>query len=145
MISGLFLSQNQKLVKKWTKEHEQIVLLATNVIGEYSKNNKISAKKYLVKLNDLAVDHLMNEDIEFYRLLKDQKRLTPENEKEIKEFTETFKGTKMTLMGFLTKYTREDAILNDTFFKVFNELVDVLVKRIEFEESNLYTLLYAKG
>ena len=145
MISTLFLSKNQKLVKKWKKEHEQIVVLATNVIGEYSKNNKIEAKKYLKKLNHLAVDHLMNEDIEFYRLLKDQKRLTPKNEIEVKKFTKTFKGTKMTLMGFLSKYTREEAILDDTFFTAFNGLVEVLVERIEFEESNLYSLLYAKG
>jgi len=145
MISSLFLNKNQKLVKRWTKEHEQIVVLATKVIGEYSKNNINNAKKALKELNILAVDHVMNEDIEFYRLMKDQKRLTRTSESLIKEFTTTFKGTKMALMNFLTLYTKEDAILDDEFFKTFNDIVAILGERIEFEEKNLYSLLYSKG
>jgi hypothetical protein len=145
MLSTLFLSKNQKLVKKWKKEHEQIVILATKVIGEYSKNNHDNAKNALRKLNTLAVDHVMNEDIEFYKLLKDQKRLTNKNEASIKHFTESFKGTKMALMNFLSKHTREDVILDDNFFNTFNELVGVLSERIDFEEENLYSILYAKN
>jgi len=145
MISSLFLSKNQKLVKKWRKEHEQIVVLAHEVIGEYSKNNLLNAKNALKKLNMLAVDHVMNEDIEFYRLLKDQKRLTTKSESLVKEFTQTFKGTKMALMDFLTQYTREDAVLDDRFFKTFNDIVGILGERIAFEEENLYSLLYSKG
>jgi len=145
MLFTLFLSKNQKLVKKWKKEHEHIVVLATKVITEYSKNNMDGAKKALKKLNDLAVDHVMNEDIEFYKLLKDQKRLTSKNKIYIKEFTTTFKGTKIALMNFLKQYTREDAVLDDVFFKTFNELVAVLGQRIEFEEENLYSILSDKS
>jgi len=145
MLTTLFLNKNQKLVKKWEKEHEQIVVLATEVIGEYSKHNHDNAKKALKKLNKLAVDHVMNEDIEFYRLLKDQKRLTVKSENLIREFTKTFKDTKMALMNFLTQYTREDVVLDDEFFKTFTDIVSVLGERIEFEEKNLYSLLYSKG
>ena len=145
MLSTLFLSKNQKLVKRWTKEHEQIVILATKVIGECSKNNQKNAKDALKKLNTLAVNHVMNEDIEFYKLLKDQKRLTKTNEPYIKEFTSSFKGTKMALMNFLSTYTREDAVLDDVFVSNFSELVGVLGERIDFEENNLYSILYAKA
>jgi hypothetical protein len=145
MIFSLFLSKNQKLVRKWEKEHEQIVILATNIIGEYQKHNQDKAKKYLIELNELAVNHLMNEDIEFYRLLKDQKRLTRQNETLVHEFTSTFKGTKTTLMGFLSKYSKEGMVLDEYFFREFNKLVEVLLGRIKFEEENLYRLLYAKG
>ena len=144
MLNKLFLSKNQKLVKKWIKEHEDIVVLAHKVIGEYSKNNHDNAKKALKKLNNLAVDHVMNEDIEFYRLMKDQKRVTSKSEAMIREFTQTFKGTKMTLMSFLTKYTRDDVLLDEDFFTTFNELVAILGERIQFEEENLYSLLYNK-
>lgn len=144
MLSTLFLSKNQKLVKKWTKEHEQIVILATKVIGEYSKNNHDNAKSALKKLNTLAVNHVMNEDIEFYKLLKDKKRLTPTNESYVKEFTKSFKGTKMALMNFLSQHSRDDVVLDDAFLANFNELVAVLGERIEYEEKNLYSILYAK-
>ena len=145
MLSGLFLSKNQKLVKKWTKEHEDIVVLAHKVIGEYSKNNHDNARNALKELNNLAVDHVMNEDIEFYKLMKDQKRITTKSESMVREFTVTFKGTKMALMNFLTKYTQDDIVLDDEFFTTFNSLVGILGERIEFEENNLYSLLYNKG
>ena len=144
MFFSLFSSKNQKLVKKWKKEHEQMVVLAHKVIAAYSKNNYEETKKQLTALNDLAVDHLMNEDIEFYRLLKDQKRLDLKTEKMVKEFIETFRGTKTTLMNFLTIHSRPETKLDDEFFKTFNELVEVLGQRIAFEEENLYSKLESK-
>jgi len=144
MFGSLFLSKNQKLVKKWKKEHEEIVVLATKVIGEYSKNNLDAAKKQLIALNDLAVDHLMNEDIEFYRLLKDAKRADRKTEEAVNEFTKSFKGVKVALMNFLTRHSRDEAILDDKFFEEFSELVGVLGKRIAFEEDNLYLRMATK-
>ncbi len=141
LFSSLLSSKNQKLVKKWIKEHEKIVLLAHKVIAEYSKNNHNTAKKALNELNELAVDHIMNEDIEFYKLLKDHKRSDTQTEQLVDDFVKSFKGTKAALMSFLTKYSRPETPLDDEFFKTFNELVDILAERIEFEEKNLYKAL----
>ncbi len=138
MFSSFFSSKNQKLVKKWEKEHEQIVVLAHKVIAAYSTHDHKTAKKELVKLNKLTVRHLMEEDIELYRLLKDSARINPETKHLVNEFKETFHGTKTALMDFLTKNTHKNAVLDDAFFKTFNELVGVLGKRIAFEEGNLY-------
>ncbi len=144
MFGSLFSSKNKKLVKKWEKEHEQIVVLAHAVIAAYSKNDHDAAKKELQALNNLAVDHIMNEDIEFYRLLKDQKRLDAKTEKLVNEFTATFKGTKITLMNFLTLYSRPETALDQEFFDTFNAIVGILGERIAFEEKNLYTKLNNK-
>jgi hypothetical protein len=144
MFSSFFSSKEQKLVKKWKKEHEQIVALAHKVIAEYSKNNTDNAKKELKALNVLAIDHIMNEDIEFYRLQKNSKKIDEETEKLMKEFTHSFKGTKIALMKFLTKYTKDDAVLDDEFFTTFNDIVAVLAERIDFEEKNLYADLSSK-
>lgn len=107
MSFPLFLSKNQKLVKKWTQEHKKIVVLATNIIEEHTQHNPSKAKKYLLELNALTVNHLMNEDIEFYRLLKDKKRVTIENEALVNEFTSTFHGTKMSVLRFLSLYSKK--------------------------------------
>lgn len=144
MFESFFSSKNQKLVKKWEKEHEQIVVLAHAVIAAYSKNDHTAAKKELSALNNLAVDHIMNEDIEFYRLLKDDTRLNDTTRKSVKEFTTTFKGTKITLMNFLTKYSRAETELDQEFFDTFNTLVGILGERIAFEEKNLYSQLNIK-
>ena len=144
MFNTLFASKNKKLAIQWEKEHQKIVILAHEVIAKYSKNDMRGAKKSLKLLNDLAVDHLMNEDIEFYKLLKDDKRLTPETIELVNDFTRTFKDTKMTLMKFLTKYTKDNIELDEKFFSTFNTLVAVLADRINFEEKNLYSLLKEK-
>ena len=141
MFSSLFLSKNQKLVKKWKKEHEKIVLLTHKVIAEYSKNNHKKAKKVLTSLNNLVIDHVTDENIEFYKLLNDKDRLTHKNKKHTEEFINTFKDVKMTLMQFLTKYTRDETPLDDNFFTTLNKLTEVLIERIKFEESNLYSIL----
>jgi len=141
MMFGLFASKNQKLVKKWQKEHEEIVELAHKVIGEYSKNNHEGAKKALQKLNALAVDHVMNEDIEFYKLMRDDKRIDSKTEVLVDDFIRSFKKTKLALMEFLSKYSKPEVPLDDEFFKTFNEIVEVLAERINFEEKNLYSKL----
>jgi len=144
IFGSLFLSKNQKLVKKWKQEHAQIVVLAHSIIAAYSKDDHNTAKKELEALNNLAIDHLMDEDIQFYRLLKDQMKTDVKTKKLVNEFTKSFKDTKITLMKFLTKYTRPEAVLDDEFFKTFNAIVAILGERIAFEEENLYIRLDSK-
>ena len=141
MLSSLFLSKNQKLVKKWTKEHEEIVLLIHEVLAEYSKNNHKNAKRALITLNHLVIDHVTDENIEFYRLFKDKKRLSIKNRKSTEEFVATFKEMRLDLMRFLTLHTKEETVLDDSFFDTLNEIADILRERIDFEEENLYALL----
>ncbi len=140
----LFASKNQKLVKKWHKEHEEIVELAHKVMGEYAKNNHAAAKKYLKQLNDLTVDHVMNEDIELFKLMHDDKRIDSETEHLANEFIKSFKKTKLALMDFLSHYSKEEVPLDDTFFKQFNEIVEAVGERIDFEEKNIYAKLKEK-
>jgi hypothetical protein len=141
MLKTLFMSKNQKIVHHWEKEHHDIVVLATKVIETYNTNEHKKTKKHLKALNSLAVGHIMNEDIEFYKLLRDTKRKDEEAEHMIQEFTTSFKDTKLTLMNFLRKYTKDEVELDDDFFDKFNKIVEVLSKRIEFEEKNLYRKL----
>ncbi len=141
MFSSLFLSKNQRVVKRWKKEHKKIIILADKVINEYSKNNYKKAKKILILLNNLAIDHIIDEDFKFHKLLNSSKYISPDKKTSISSFIDTFKDTKVELISFLTKYTGKDIILDDEFFQEFNELTEVLIKRIQYEEKNLYALL----
>ena len=141
MLDIFFPSKNKKLVKKWIKEHETIVKLATEVIKSYTKGDHEACKKALNELNALAVDHVMNEDIEFYRLLKKEGTLDMHTVDMVHTFTRTFSGTKVTLMNFLNKYAKPETPLDAEFFANFKSLVSVLQERIAFEENNLYSQL----
>jgi hypothetical protein len=144
MFGFLFSSKNAKLVKKWHKEHEQIVVLAHKIIGAYSKNEHDIAKKYLKELNVLAVDHVMDEDIQLFKIVHDEKSIDRETEVLVDDFVHSFKKTKLALMDFLSKYSRPEVPLDEEFFRQFNEIVDVLGERINFEEKNVYSRLKEK-
>ena len=141
---GWFDSRNQKVVKKWEKEHEEIVVLATKVIENYSKGDVKKVRSILKELSGKTASHLMNEDLEFFKMGKDQKRMTAKTEALIKEFKESFSGVKVALMSFLKNYSEEGSEIDDKFFKEFNDLVGILGDRIKFEEENLYIMMHAK-
>jgi len=142
MFGSLFASKNKKLVEKWKKEHQEIVKLANELIGAYYKNDMQKAKSIVKKLNELAINHIIDEDIEFYAILKDEKRKPDAmTAKAIKEFVESFKGTKDTLMEFLREYSKDDAVLDENFIETFKKLVDTVAKRIDYEEHNVYSLV----
>jgi len=135
---SFLLSKNKKMIKNWEKEHIKIVELAHIIINAYTKENYTQAKKALKELNTLAVDHIMKEDIIFYKMLKDKDLLDENTTKLMQEFVHSFKNTKMTLMNFLTKYSKEDIELDEKFFNTFKSIVAIVASRIEFEEKNLY-------
>jgi len=144
MFFSFFSSKNQKLVKKWKHEHEEIVIFAHKIIAAYSLNDKTAVRKELIALRELAVDHLMREDIELFKLLRKDKTIDNDMEALIREFTETFRDTKTALLAFLREYTQESSKLDEKFFTTFTEIVGVLSQRIEFEEKNLYISLEEK-
>ncbi len=146
MFGSFFSSANQKLVKQWTKEHQLIVKSAGKIIQAYEDNNAKKIKKELISLRELALGHLMTEDLEFYKLKKETGKhtLDSQTEKLVNEFTNSFKETKLVLMNFLTKYTHSKANYDAEFFETFNVIVGVLGERIAFEEENLYVALNTK-
>ena len=141
MFDFIFPSENKKMVKKWIKEHREIVSLATKIIEAYEKENFQKAKKHLNKLDNLTVEHLMQEDISFYKLRKESHTINESIIKEIDEFIETFGGTKTALMNFISKYAKPDIKLDKEFITTFRAIVGIVADRIEFEENNLYKAL----
>ncbi len=144
MFEAIFGTKNQKLVKTLTKEHEKIVILAKKIIDDYSNDDAKALKKHLIELRSIAINHVMTEDIEFYRLLKDKEHLNDEIKNSVQTFTKSFHDTKVVLRDFLRKYTKDNVTYNEEFFTTLNAIVKALGSRIEYEEKNLYKLLKEK-
>jgi len=143
-MSNGSLSYNQTLAKRWKKEHREIVALASKILSDYEENKEELLSKDIENLNELTSSHLMDEDVEFYKFLMLEDSLDNEIKDLIEEFIETFEETKLALMDFLTKYTLPNTIYDQEFIDTFKDLVDVLIKRISYEESNLYKILQEK-
>jgi hypothetical protein len=115
-----------------------MVELAHHVLAEYAKGNHAKSKKYLKDFSKVAMDHIVNEDLTFFNLTRNNELNDLHTEKMIKEFKNSFGDTKETLMKFLGKYTLPGTPLDEEFFDTFNAIVKILGERIEYEESNLY-------
>jgi len=137
MLSGLFQSKNQKLVKKWKSEHVKMVELAHRVLGEYAKGEHKQAKKYLKEFSKIGMDHIVSEDVEFFKLLREA-NVDRQTREMAEEFVRSFGDVKATLMKFLGKYTLSETPLDEEFFDTFGAIVKILGERIEYEEENLY-------
>jgi len=135
---SLFKSKNKKLVDRWEKEHENLVVLGNKVIAEYVKGNQEKSKFYLKQFVDQAMDHLSSEDIEMFKLLRSANLDNRKVETMIDDFQRSFKDTKTTLMKFLSKYVKPETELDEEFFDTFQKIMEILAQRIEYEESNLY-------
>ena len=134
------LAHNHGKVKKWEGEHQHLAKEAMAVVEYYDKNEMKKAKKHLVKLQSLALNHLMDEDVTFSDLLKKAEDTATDQEivASMKEFRKTFTDTKKVLIHFFIYYTSESAELDAKFKSQLDGIIDALVKRIEFEESTLY-------
>ncbi len=143
-MKDVSLSNNQKLAIRWKKEHRKIVTLAVKIIHDFEISRLDLLCKDIETLNELVSAHLMDEDVELYKFSMLEESLDARMKELIEEFIETFEETKTALIDFLTKYTLSQAIYNQEFIDSFKELVDVLAKRISYEEKNLYKVLQEK-
>ncbi|WP_294954918.1 hemerythrin domain-containing protein [Sulfurovum sp.] len=142
MFGSLFDSKNHKLVRKWEEEHKEIVALALKVIDAYDANDEKTAKQALKDLKSLAVDHVMDEDLKLFNLMKEESgKIDQKTQVMVEDFIAGFKHTKVALINFLAKYASPDVPLNAEFYITFKELADILSQRISFEEANLYSKL----
>ncbi len=134
-------NKKSKNVKQWEKEHRQLENLAGAIIGAYDKGDVKETRKQLGKLKDVALNHLMNEDLTFYEM----KRKVGNKDKDVfsamAEFETSFREVKLVLIKFLDHYSNPEVDLDEEFKTTFDVIVGVLVERIQFEESNLYVLL----
>ena len=139
--SNQSIENNAKVVSKWKNEHRALEKYAGKVIASYDDNKHKQAKKHLNKLELLALKHLMDEDVTFFELEKKAQQQDTHILDAMKEFRNSFSETKKVLFHFFFYYTSPKTVLDETFRKKFEGIVGALVNRIEFEESNLYTMI----
>ena len=137
------LMHNKGKVKKWEGEHKALAKEAMEVVRFYDNNDMSKAKKHLIKLQNLALNHLMDEDVTFFELFKkaDDSETDKQIMASIKEFRSTFIDTKKALIHFFIHYTDKSTVLDANFKEQLDGIIAALVQRIEFEEKNLYTMI----
>lgn len=137
------LAHNSKKVRKWQAEHKALATHAVKTVELYEKHDLKKAKKQLIKLQSVALNHLMDEDVTFSELFKKAENTNTDKHilQAIKEFRKSFIDTKKVLIHFFIHYTDPNVELDSVFIAKLKGIIDALVQRIEFEETNLYVMI----
>ena len=131
-------SNNAAKIAEWKDEHYQIITLFEDVLSSYKDNDIELAKTFLAKANQVALRHIIDEDITLTKLLKISKQNDRKIVEQIKEFLFSFTEIKESLINFLTKYNTLSSDFDDDFLLTLETIIKSLKKRIEYEEKNLY-------
>lgn len=135
------ISHSAKKVAKWSNEHRKLEELAGKIVAAYETEDYKASRKHLCKLQNIALKHLMDEDVTFFELMKNTDEKDQRIIDSIKEFRKSFVDTKKALIRFFIIYTNPVNPLDARFKTTLDVIIDALVNRIEFEENNLYVLI----
>ncbi len=125
------------------KDDHQILF---NIVGRIQKavdnKNWSTVTKELQIFREKIYAHLLIENIDLYIYLQRSLADDPVNLKMMRELQKEMSGISTAVVNFLSKYKtlEKEANLQEEFPSEFNDVCDVLVRRIECEERVLYPM-----
>ena len=134
------LKYDSGLIKKFNKEHANLVSHIGDIQNACSQRNQKKAKKHLQNFMVELLGHFMEEDIKLYWYLRDYYKDQEQASALIKSFENSIKEIQRDVMKFLDHYSRSDISLDEKFKSQFADIIDTLASRISSEETNLYPL-----
>ena len=139
-IKSLFIGKDiffqDKLISKLNKEHQ-------NLFALYTKITEIdNSKKRLNLLKKFYYDyhlHILKEDKQLYAHLLHKFTFVERKYNFVKEKQEEMQGITAFIEDFAQKYSTIEAVESEEFKNDLETLGAALVKRVEFEEKELYS------
>lgn len=136
------VSYEPQLVDSLKKDHQELVELFNEIsyMGDSGNYEAIPAKLREFKVS--LQSHVMVENIKFYVYVEQMYKNDPLHNDFIKDVRREMNGIARAVVNFTKKYdqpffTQE---MRDNFTRELGEIGNVLVRRVELEESKLYSL-----
>lgn len=136
------ISYDSGLIDQFHAEHQALLKLFTIIKTAAEKQDFKLVQKNLKKFTSILRGHLLTENVKLYVYLSKELAHDPENKEIIMTFRREMMGIGKAVNQFVTRYDKESWTL-DMERNFLGELVsigEVLVHRIEQEESTLYPL-----
>ena len=134
-------SSPTEIAQRWEIEHEQIRILAKQVLKKSSENEPEATHRVLEALALLIKEHFRDEHLTLLEISRDDTLLDPELQESVETFRESFQGLQRTLLHKILSYSRLKQDPDEEFLRDFSILVEHLDERFRFEEETLYPLL----
>lgn len=136
------ISYDSGLINQFHAEHQALLRLFTVIKSSAEKQDFKSVRKNLKKFTSVLRGHLLTENVKLYVYLSKELAHDPENKDIIMTFRREMMGIGKAVNQFVTRYDKEvwSLEMERTFLPELVSIGEVLVHRIEQEESTLYPL-----
>lgn len=127
------------LIPSLEHQHDELLEHYSNIL-QFAKKGKTAAAKYhLGKMRLDLSTHLLTENHLLYSYMSKNLK-DPVSRSMAHSFKEEMDGIGKDVMAFLTAYTRDEAVIDDSFIRQLEKIGAALAARIEQEQSKLYKL-----
>ncbi|SCZ58485.1 hemerythrin domain-containing protein [Thiohalomonas denitrificans] len=139
---GTEIRYSPELVEKLKEDHKDLIELYGQIAEEFAQADYKAVSQSLARFRGLLQGHLLTENVRLYIYLDRQFAHDDTKSELIRKFRREMDGIGRAATNFLRKYEAigVNTELADAFKRDFNEVGQVLVQRIEREESTLYPL-----
>jgi len=131
---------DNRLIERFAQDHRQLADAVKRIENSWNRGDWGKTIKLLKRMEKAVLDHFMQEDLKLYWYLRKYYADDPAQLATIRFFEDSIKPIQKEVVLFFDRYTRKDAILDETFKKNFDSIVRELSRRIEAEEAQLYPL-----
>ena len=132
-----------ELIDDLINEHHELVSLFDKVWSEgYRVKEYSKISNYLSEFNNLFQDHLLKENLRFYGYVELTTKHDPKLHTVMRDFRKDMNAIAYAVVGFCEKYmkTEFDDISLKQFAEDYKGIKKALLRRIETEEQDLYSL-----
>ena len=133
-IQEEFLYQD-KLIRQLHKEHQNLFTIYLKLNEEKNPKKRLKLFKKFYYEYHL---HILKEDKQLYTFLLSKYTFVPKIYEKIKKKSEEMKEITNFIEKMAEKYSNIELIDTDEFQKTLDKVGEVLTKRVEFEEKELY-------
>lgn len=136
------ITYKKNLISKYKTDHEQLLSLYGLINNLYQTRNYEEASKKLNEMRVALPAHILDEELNFYIYLKHCYHLDKDTQELMMKQRKDIKVIGLSAINFLKKYSKMGSGISDDpdFEKDFEELGQILTKRISMEENELYPL-----
>lgn len=140
---GTQIAYSEELISKLTQDHQDLLALFVAIQTAGGRHDAESLRDSLAEFSRRLTGHILLENLKLYIYIQRNLQSDAESKELVKRFRKEMSGIATAVLDFVTKY-RSTTNWNAQTFDVFKlellALGEVLVKRIQCEEQDLYPL-----
>jgi hypothetical protein len=135
---GTKITYNEALVKELIGEHEVLVFLYKTILLEYEQDNRARLNELLLEFKSSLAQHLLKENTRLYVYLRNYYKDDSMNSELINSLHAEMSGIGRSVFRFIDDITKGKSPMDATFKEDWGRIGEILLKRIEVEETVLY-------